>query len=265
MFPSEAAALPHIRSGPRRRAAVAPSLRPQALLLRGMFLLVGLGNPGSKYAGNRHNAGFMAIDAIAEGLGLPNFRSKFQAEVTEGRLGSERALLMKPQTFYNESGRAVQEACRFHKIDPDNVLVFHDEIDLAPGKLRIKKGGGLAGNNGLKSIAAHLSPDVWRCRIGVGHPGHKDAVTQHVLKDFAKEERETWLGDFLSRIGTASDHLLPLNEANTNRFVTSILQPPKPKKPDVPTGSSVAPRNPQPTKEAGSAFDALRSLMPKKD
>lgn len=229
-----------------------------------MFLLVGLGNPGSKYQGNRHNAGFMAIDAIAEAQGLPAFRSKFQAEMTEGRLGSERAILLKPQTYYNEAGRAVQEACRFHKIPPEDVIVFHDEIDLAPGKLRIKKGGGLAGNNGLKSIAAHLSPDVWRCRIGVGHPGHKDAVTHHVLKDFAKEEREGWFGEMLDRMGPAASQLLPLTEENTNRFVSSVLQPPKPKREDRPAAKP----KPEPAakpEEKASAFDALKSLLPKKD
>ncbi|GGY43264.1 aminoacyl-tRNA hydrolase [Parvularcula lutaonensis] len=229
-----------------------------------MFLLVGLGNPGSKYQANRHNAGFMAIDAIAEAQGMPSFRSKFQAEVTEGRLGRERAMLLKPQTYYNEAGRAVQEACRFHKIPPEDVIVFHDEIDLAPGKLRIKKGGGLAGNNGLKSIAAHLSPDVWRCRIGIGHPGHKDAVTHHVLRDFSKEEREGWLDEMLARMGPAAEHLLPLTEENTNRFISSVLQPPKPKrdKPITPKPEAAANEKPQ---EKPSAFDALKSLLPKKD
>lgn len=229
-----------------------------------MFLLVGLGNPGSQYQGNRHNAGFMVIDAIAEAQALPAFRSKFQALVTDGRVGSERAMLMKAQTFYNETGRAVQEACRFHKIEPDEVIVFHDEIDLAPGKLRIKKGGGLAGNNGLKSISAHYSADVWRCRIGIGHPGHKDAVTRHVLKDFAKEEREGWFGELLDRIGPASKELLPLTEENTNRFVSAVLQPPKAKKPTKPQEPKATPPAPEKSK-ATSAFDALKSLLPNKD
>ncbi len=238
-----------------------------------MFLLVGLGNPGAKYVGNRHNAGFMAVDAIADHLGLPNFRSKFQAEVTDGKVGTQRVLLMKPQTFYNESGRAVQEACRFHKIEPQDVLVFHDEIDLAPGKLRVKLGGGLAGNNGLKSIAAHLSPDVWRMRIGIGHPGHKDAVTKHVLRDFAKEEQNGWFGELLSRMGPAAHHLFPLTDQNTQRFVQAVLQPPqskreKPqaKKPAAPQApEKPAPQAPATPAAKASAFDALKGLLPRKD
>ncbi|MEO1041881.1 MAG: aminoacyl-tRNA hydrolase [Pseudomonadota bacterium] len=189
-----------------------------------MFLLIGLGNPGSKYAGNRHNAGFMAIDAIADAHHFPSFKAKFQALVSEGRIGSERAILLKPQTFYNDAGRAVQEAARFHKIEPGQIIVVHDEIDLAPGKLRVKEGGGLAGNRGLKSIAAHVSPDVWRVRIGVGHPGHKDAVTAHVLRDFAKEEREGWLSDMLRGIGQELGELLPPSEENASRFMSRVIQ-----------------------------------------
>jgi PTH1 family peptidyl-tRNA hydrolase len=233
-----------------------------------MFLIVGLGNPGSQYQGNRHNVGFMAVDALAEHAGAASFRSKFQAEVADARLGAERCLLMKPQTFYNESGRAVQEACRFHKIPPEDVLVLHDEIDLAPAKLRIKQGGGLAGNNGLKSIAAHLSPDVWRLRIGVGHPGNKAAVTKHVLRDFAKEEREGWLGDLLHRIGPASQHLLPLSEENGQRFISAILQPgakaEKPQKQQAKPGPS--PVTTSPAAPPGSKLaEALKGLLPKKD
>jgi len=236
-----------------------------------MFILVGLGNPDSKYLGNRHNAGFMAMDAIAEDRGMPPFRSKFQSLVTEGRLGGERVLLMKPQTYYNESGRAVGEAARFHKVAEDDIFVFHDEIDLAPGKLRVKKGGGLAGNNGLKSIAAHLSPDVWRVRIGVGHPGSKDAVTHHVLKDFAKEERDGWFGDFLRYVGPASDHLLPPTEEGTNRFVAAILNPAG-RKQQKPGKTADTANKPKPHLDMGkkeqqsSALgEALRGLIKKTD
>ncbi|NRA29440.1 MAG: aminoacyl-tRNA hydrolase [Parvularculaceae bacterium] len=236
-----------------------------------MFIFVGLGNPDAKYLGNRHNAGFMALDAIAEDRGMPPWRSKFQSLVTEGRLGGERVLLMKPQTYYNESGRAVGEAARFHKVSVDDIFVFHDEIDLAPGKLRVKKGGGLAGNNGLKSISAHLSPDVWRVRIGVGHPGRKDAVTHHVLKDFAKEERDGWFGDFLRYVGPASDHLLPPTEEGTNRFVAAILNPTgrKQQKPGTVAEDKAKTKPhlvsaPQP-KTTSAMGDALRSLLPKKD
>jgi PTH1 family peptidyl-tRNA hydrolase len=237
-----------------------------------MIILVGLGNPGTKYAGNRHNVGFMMIDAIADRHGLPPFRSKFQGETTDGRIGTERVLLLKPQTFYNESGRAVQEAARFHKVAPEDIVVFHDEIDLAPGKLRIKKGGGLAGNNGLKSIAAHLSPDVWRVRIGIGHPGHKDAVTHHVLKDFAREEQNGWLGDMLRDLPPAIPHLLPPADDGANRFVSAVLQPgggkakaqPEGVKPSG-KGNDAPAREADEKKKAPSAFDALRSLIPGKE
>ncbi|MEE4208718.1 MAG: aminoacyl-tRNA hydrolase [Parvularcula sp.] len=230
-----------------------------------MILLVGLGNPGAKYAGNRHNVGFMMMDAIADRHGLPAFRSKFQGETTEGRIGEERVILLKPQTFYNESGRAVQEAARFHKITPDAVIVFHDEIDLAPGKLRVKKGGGLAGNNGLKSIAAHLSPDVWRVRIGIGHPGHKDAVTHHVLKDFAKEETGGWLGDMLQDLPRAIPHLLPPTEEGSGRFVSATLQPGAKAEVKPARKPSPLPTPPQGASKPASPFDALKSLVRRKD
>ncbi|MEM7740176.1 MAG: aminoacyl-tRNA hydrolase [Pseudomonadota bacterium] len=189
-----------------------------------MFLFIGLGNPGTKYAGNRHNVGFMAVDSIAEAHSFPAFKAKFQGLVSDGRIGDHRVVLLKPQTFYNDAGRAVQEAARFHKIEPDHIIVVHDEIDLSPGKLRVKEGGGLAGNRGLKSIAAHLSPDVWRVRVGVGHPGHKDAVTAHVLRDFAKEEREGWFGEMLQGIGQHVGELLPPSEENASRFMSRIVQ-----------------------------------------
>ncbi|MEM9285038.1 MAG: aminoacyl-tRNA hydrolase [Pseudomonadota bacterium] len=230
-----------------------------------MFLLVGLGNPGAKYAGNRHNSGFMAIDAIADEQSFPAFKSKFQAQMSEGRIGSERAILLKPQTYYNESGRAVQEAARFHKIEPQNIIVFHDELDLAPGKLRIKQGGGLAGNNGLRSIAAHLSPDVWRVRIGIGHPGHKDAVLAHVLKDFSKEEREGWLGEMLPRLGRAATKLLPLSEDNANRFVSATLQLGSGKAPSRETTAAAPKKEPPKTSAPSALGEELRRLFAKKD
>jgi PTH1 family peptidyl-tRNA hydrolase len=154
-----------------------------------MLLLVGLGNPGKSYAGNRHNIGFMAIDAIARGCDAAPFRRKFQGEASEARLGSERALLLKPETYMNESGRAVAEAARFHKIPVADIVVFHDELDLAPGKLRIKRGGGDAGHNGLRSITAHMGGDYRRVRLGIGHPGDKALVHGHVLSDFAKADK----------------------------------------------------------------------------
>jgi peptidyl-tRNA hydrolase, PTH1 family len=154
-----------------------------------MLLLVGLGNPGKSYAGNRHNIGFMAVDAIARALAAAPFRRKFQGEAVEARLGPDRALLLKPETYMNESGRAVAEAARFHKIPVADIVVFHDELDLAPGKLRVKRGGGDAGHNGLRSITAHMGGDYRRVRLGIGHPGDKALVHSYVLSDFAKAEK----------------------------------------------------------------------------
>jgi len=155
-----------------------------------MLLFVGLGNPGARHAGNRHNIGFMAVDAIAKRHGFPPWRRRFQGVATEGSLGGERVLLLLPGTFMNESGRAVEEAAHFYKIGLDGIIVFHDELDLPPGKLRIKTGGGNAGHNGLRSISAHLGNDYRRARIGIGHPGVKELVHPYVLSDFAKSEKE---------------------------------------------------------------------------
>ena len=157
-----------------------------------MILLAGLGNPGSKYSNNRHNVGFMAIDAIASEWGFSNWRKKFQAEVSEGRIGGQKVLLMKPTTYMNESGRALAEAVKFYNIDLGDVFVIHDELALPAGKMRTKTGGGHAGNNGIRSIKAHLGDDFHRVRIGVGHPGNKQDVARHVLKDFSKSD-QTWL------------------------------------------------------------------------
>ena len=153
-----------------------------------MLLFAGLGNPGPAYAGHRHNVGFMAVEAIAAAHGFAGWRSRFQGLAAEGLLGGVRVLLLKPMTFMNESGRAVAEAMRFHRLEPDALLVFHDELDLAPFRVKVKQGGGVAGHNGLKSIAAHVGPDFRRVRIGIGHPGHKDRVTPHVLGNWAKAE-----------------------------------------------------------------------------
>jgi PTH1 family peptidyl-tRNA hydrolase len=154
-----------------------------------MLLLVGLGNPGREYAGNRHNIGFMALDAIARACGATPFRKKFQGETCEARIGGDRAILLKPETYMNESGRSVAEAARFHKIALGDIVVLHDELDLAPGKLRVKTGGGNAGHNGLRSITAHMGNDYKRVRLGIGHPGDKARVHGYVLSDFAKSER----------------------------------------------------------------------------
>jgi PTH1 family peptidyl-tRNA hydrolase len=157
-----------------------------------MLILAGLGNPGPKYEKNRHNIGFMAIDAIAARWRFSPWRSRFQSQASEGTIGDVRALLLKPQTYMNESGRAVGEAVKFFKLQPADVVAFDDELDLAPGRFRMKLGGGVAGHNGLRSIGSQLGPDFRRARMGIGHPGHKDRVMGHVLSDFHKVE-EPWV------------------------------------------------------------------------
>lgn len=157
-----------------------------------MLLFVGLGNPGREYAGNRHNIGFMAVEKIADAHGFSAPRSRFQGLVREGTIAGERVLALLPQTYMNESGRSVGEALRFHKIALSDVVVFHDELDLAPAKCRVKIGGGAAGHNGLRSIGAHIGQDFKRMRLGIGHPGDKARVHSYVLGDFAKSE-EPWV------------------------------------------------------------------------
>lgn len=156
-----------------------------------MLLLAGLGNPGARYARNRHNIGFMAVDEIARAHAFGPWRTRFRAEVAEGRMGGDKVLAMKPQTYMNRSGEAVGEAARFFKLAPAQVIVLHDDLDLAAGKLRVKKGGGNAGHNGLRDIDAHIGNDFWRVRLGIGHPGDKSQVHAYVLGDFAKAEAET--------------------------------------------------------------------------
>ena len=183
-----------------------------------MKLFVGLGNPGAKYAGNRHNIGFMAVDRIAEDHGFSPWRRGYQGLVSEGRLGSEKLVLLKPETFMNLSGQSVRAAVDFFKIDLSDITVFHDELDLAPGKCRIKQGGGHAGHNGLRSIHAHLGEAYGRVRLGIGHPGHKDAVAAYVLHDFAKADQD-WLDDLLRGI---SDGAQALAEGDGQRFMNAV-------------------------------------------
>jgi PTH1 family peptidyl-tRNA hydrolase len=171
-----------------------------------MKLFVGLGNPGAQYALNRHNVGFMAADAIAAAHDFPAWRKRFSGLASEAKLGGEQVLLFKPQTFMNESGRAVGEAVRFYKLELGDVVVFHDELDLAPGKVRVKAGGGVAGHNGLKSLTAHIGNDYVRVRIGIGHPGNKALVTGHVLQNFAKDEF-VWLEPLLGAIAAEAPYL----------------------------------------------------------
>jgi PTH1 family peptidyl-tRNA hydrolase len=182
------------------------------------MLLVGLGNPGSEYARHRHNVGFMAIDAISEAHGFGPWRRRFHALVAEGKLGPRKAVALKPATFMNRSGEAVGEAQRFFKIALDDIVVFHDELDLAPGKVRVKQGGGAAGHNGLRSLDAHIGPGYRRVRIGVGHPGDKDLVESWVLSNFAKSDRD-WLKNLLHAMAEACPLLGPRDDAG---FMTKV-------------------------------------------
>jgi len=191
-----------------------------------LTLLVGLGNPGAEYAGNRHNVGFMALEAIARRNGFGNPKSRFQGITAEGRIAGRKVLGLKPLTFMNRSGDAVAAAAQFYKIAPAQVIVLYDEIDLAPGKLRVKQGGGAAGHNGIRSIDRAIGPDFWRVRIGVGHPGQKELVHGYVLHDFAKADRE-WLDPMLEAI---ADEVGTLVEGEPELFMTKVaarVKPPK--------------------------------------
>ena len=183
-----------------------------------MKLLVGLGNPGAKYAQNRHNIGFMAMDQIASEHGFGPWRSKFQGVISEGRFGSEKVILLKPETFMNLSGQSVGEAMRFYKLDLDALSVFHDELDLAPFKVKVKQGGGTAGHNGLRSIDKHLGADFRRVRIGIGHPGHKDRVSGYVLGNYAKAEQDA-LATMLGAIGAEAQWLA---RGDDPRFMSDV-------------------------------------------
>ena len=171
-----------------------------------MKLIVGLGNPGEKYARNRHNIGFMAVEEIARGYTFGPWKRRFQGLAAEGQVGTEKCLLLKPGTYMNESGRAAGEAMRFYKLSLADVIVIHDELDLQPGKVRVKTGGGNAGHNGLKSVSAHIGNDYKRVRLGIGHPGDKAMVSHYVLTDFAKADKE-WLEPFLDGIVDSTDFL----------------------------------------------------------
>ncbi len=197
-----------------------------------MLLLVGLGNPGCKHAGNRHNIGFMAVDEIADHHGFGPEKSKFSGLIREGMIktdnGPKKAMVLKPTTFMNESGRAVQAAAKFYKIPLSQIVVFHDELDIDEGKFRVKIGGGIAGHNGLRSIRQHMSADFVRVRMGIGHPGHKDKVHSHVLSDFSKSELP-WVEDLTRACARAIEFLaeVPISLDPINKFQTkvSVLAP----------------------------------------
>jgi PTH1 family peptidyl-tRNA hydrolase len=189
-----------------------------------MFLLVGLGNPGARHAGDRHNIGFMVVDAIARRHGFPPWRRRFQGVTTEGSLGGIKTLLLLPGTFMNESGRAVGEAANFYKIGLDGIAVVHDELDLAPGKLRIKRGGGVAGHNGLRSISAHVGNDYKRVRVGIGHPGDKNIVHSYVLSAFAKAERTGWVEVLIDAVAEHAPLLARGDDASLQNKVHLALE-----------------------------------------
>ncbi len=191
-----------------------------------MFLLVGLGNPGRKYARNRHNIGFMAVDRITRRQGFPPLKAKFHGRTAQGTVAGMRVLALKPMTYMNESGRSVGAAARFFKIPTQRIIVLHDDIDLAPGKIRVKRGGTPAGHNGLKSIDSRIGRDYWRVRIGVGHPGGRDKVTGHVLDDFARSDR-AWLDPTLEAVADALPLLLEEDAAAFTNKVSLLLGPPK--------------------------------------
>lgn len=201
-----------------------------------MLIFAGLGNPGAQYAGNRHNIGFMALDAVARRHGFPPFRSKFQGLATEGALGGERVILLKPSTYMNESGRAVGEALRFYKVPLAGVAVFHDELDLAPGRLRVKLGGGNAGHNGLRSITALCGNDYKRVRLGIGHPGSKERVLGYVLGNFARSE-----SDWLDRLCQAcAENARDLVDGQDNQFQNHLHAALEPLLPATTKGGSRA-------------------------
>ncbi len=183
-----------------------------------MKLFVGLGNPGQQYQMNRHNIGFMVLDEIANTHSFGPWRSKFSGHYSEGLLGNKKTLLLKPSTFMNLSGQSVGELSRFYKIDPNNIIVFHDELDLAPGKCRFKSGGGHAGHNGLKSIHSHIGENYQRVRLGIGHPGQKDLVSKYVLNNFSNEDKQ-WLRDLLVKI---SESCIQLANNKPDKFINQI-------------------------------------------
>ncbi|MEX2452108.1 MAG: aminoacyl-tRNA hydrolase [Rhodospirillales bacterium] len=199
-----------------------------------MLLVVGLGNPGSQYAHNRHNFGFMAADALVRRHGFSDYRMKFHGEIAEGTIGGTKVLVLKPMTYMNDSGRSVAAAVQFYKLAPEDVLVLHDELDLAPGKVRAKRSGGLAGHNGLRDIKAHIGPDFRRLRLGIGHPGNKALVQAYALRDFPKADAG-WREKLLEAV---AENFSLLVEGDDSGFMTKVAQATTPPKPKSPRGES---------------------------
>lgn len=191
-----------------------------------MLLLVGLGNPGAEYARNRHNIGFMAVEDIARRHGFSPWKKRFQGQTADGTVAGEKVLALEPLTFMNLSGQSVGAALQFFKLKPEQVVVFHDELDLPPGRIRVKKGGGHGGHNGLRSIDAHIGKDYWRVRLGIGHPGDKNGVSNYVLHDFAKAE-QAWVEPLIDACTAAFPLLVQGQPENFMNKVTLATQPPK--------------------------------------
>ncbi len=186
-----------------------------------MWLIIGLGNPGDKYEDNRHNIGFMVADELARDNIFPNFKSKFQGEISEGRIANQKVILLKPMTYMNDSGISVRKCADFYKIPPEKIIVFHDELDLAPSAIKVKQGGGTGGHNGLKSIDAHLgNKEYWRVRLGIGHPGDKNRVSGYVLSDFSKEEQK-WLDDWIYVLSKNIDGLI---DGKHNEYMARVVE-----------------------------------------
>ena len=226
-----------------------------------MLIFVGLGNPGAKYAGNRHNIGFMALDRIAGDHGFGPWKARFQGQTSEGMLSGEKVLLLKPDTFMNLSGQSVGEAMRFFKLDTTDITVFHDEIDLAPGKVRVKDGGGHAGHNGLRSIHQHIGPHYSRVRMGVGHPGRKEAVPGYVLHDFAKADQD-WLDDVLRGCSDGASHLAAGDSGRFQNAVALCTAPPRSSGGSAPKSGKPVDLKVAPTPEPKPAEKTVPEALP---
>ncbi|MGE5547715.1 MAG: aminoacyl-tRNA hydrolase [Solirubrobacterales bacterium] len=231
-----------------------------------MILVVGLGNPGPEYARNRHNIGFMAADELVRRHSFGPWRAKFQGEIAEGVIAGEKVLAIKPMTYMNLSGQSVAQAARFLKIPVEDVVVLHDELDLPPGRIRVKRGGGAGGHNGLKSIDQHLGQNYRRIRIGIGHPGDKDRVAGYVLHDFAKAD-QAWIDPLLDAVADAFPMLAKGDDGGFMNRVTLLTQPPKAKK----EKSEPGPAKPAPAAEpktqegpAGTLAEALKAALERK-